>query len=193
MNPGMISVVIPALNAQSTLPSVLTALVPAAVDGLVKELVLVDAGSTDATLAIAEDAGARVIAGPPGEAERLALGCAAAKGPWLLILRDDVKPGEGWEAVAAGHLARGAGRAGYFRFAREGRGLGARMAELASALRSSVTGGPAAGQGLLIARSLYDEVGRRLPLASGGEGDLIKRLGRGRVTALEARVIRLMR
>ena len=53
----MISVVIPALNAERTLPSTLTALVPAAVDGVVREVIVADGGSTDHTRQIADHAG----------------------------------------------------------------------------------------------------------------------------------------
>ena len=56
----MISVVIATQDDERTLGQTLAALVPAAVDGLVREVILADAGSTDHTLAIAEDAGARV-------------------------------------------------------------------------------------------------------------------------------------
>lgn len=45
----MISVVIPALNAERHLPAALTALVPAAVNGIVREVIVVDGGSTDHT------------------------------------------------------------------------------------------------------------------------------------------------
>ena len=55
----MISVVIPTLNAAATLQRALSPLVPAAVDGLVREVVVADGGSTDETLELAEDAGAQ--------------------------------------------------------------------------------------------------------------------------------------
>ena len=52
----MISVIIPTLNAESGLAAALSALVPAMVDGLVREVIVVDGGSTDRTLAIADTA-----------------------------------------------------------------------------------------------------------------------------------------
>ncbi|MEZ5917510.1 MAG: glycosyltransferase [Parvularculaceae bacterium] len=49
-----ISVVIPTLNAGRGLAEALAALVPAALDGLVREVIVADGGgSTDETLAIA--------------------------------------------------------------------------------------------------------------------------------------------
>ncbi len=53
----MISVVIPTLNAERKLTHTLAALVPAVVDGIVQEAVVVDGGSTDETRIIAEAAG----------------------------------------------------------------------------------------------------------------------------------------
>ena len=43
----MISVVIPTLNAEANLAATLTSLVPAAVEGLVREVIVVDGGSQD--------------------------------------------------------------------------------------------------------------------------------------------------
>ena len=56
----MISVVIPTLNAQTRLVSCLEALVTPALDGLVKEVIVVDGGSCDATVQIADGFGARI-------------------------------------------------------------------------------------------------------------------------------------
>ena len=49
----MISVVVPTLNAEAGLAASLTSLVPAAVEGLVREVIVVDGGSTDGTAAAA--------------------------------------------------------------------------------------------------------------------------------------------
>jgi glycosyltransferase involved in cell wall biosynthesis len=107
----MISVVIATHNDGRTLGQTLASLVPAAVDGLVREVVLADAGSTDETLAIAEDAGARVVRSEGPIEARLLEGCRAARGDWLLILEASVPASSGWEAATRRHLERHAGRA----------------------------------------------------------------------------------
>jgi cellulose synthase/poly-beta-1,6-N-acetylglucosamine synthase-like glycosyltransferase len=110
----MISVVIATQNDAKTLGQTLASLVPAAVDGLVREVILADAGSTDETLAIAEDAGARVVAcAGPAEA-RLLQGCRDARADWLLILEASTPAPQGWEGAAGRHIERHAGQAAYW-------------------------------------------------------------------------------
>jgi glycosyltransferase involved in cell wall biosynthesis len=107
----MISVVIATHDDGRTLGQTLASLVPAAVDGLVREVILADAGSTDETLAIADDAGARIVrCAGPGEA-RLLEGCKAARADWLLILEASVSAPLGWEGAAGRHIERHPGRA----------------------------------------------------------------------------------
>lgn len=106
----MITVVLPTHNSAARLVHVLPLLVPAAVDGLVKDVVFADAGSTDATLAIAEDSGARVVQAAGDAGMRLAAGCAAAKGAWILALGEDLTLPEAWRTFVEAHLAGGGGK-----------------------------------------------------------------------------------
>ena len=106
----MITVVLPTHDSAARLVQVLSLLVPAAVDGLVKTVVFADAGSTDATLDIAEDSGAWVITAQGDAGTRLAAGCAAAKGAWILALGEDLALPEGWRIPIEAHLAGGGGK-----------------------------------------------------------------------------------
>lgn len=152
----MISVVIATQDDGQTLGQTLASLVPAAVDGLVREVVLADAGSTDDTLAIADDAGARVVrCEGPAEA-RLLEGCKAARADWLLILEASVSAPHGWEGAAGRHMERHAGRA-------------------ASWGRSGLAPFVTPAKALLVPRRLFDK-------ESGSPGWL-RRLG-GKATAL---------
>lgn len=96
----MISVVIPTFDSEDHLVACLAPLVPASMAGLVRELIVVDAGSTDATLEIADDAGARIVK----SAEGVGAGVAVAKGPWVLALDPGVRLERGWEAAAQRHM-----------------------------------------------------------------------------------------
>src|SRR4051812_23201914 len=106
----MITVVLPTHNSAARLVAVLTVLVPAAVDGLVKAVVFADAGSTDATLAIAEDSGATVVQAAGDAGTRLAAGCVATRGAWILALDENLALPDAWRVPVEAHLAGGGGR-----------------------------------------------------------------------------------
>lgn len=100
----MISVIIPTFNDERRLVAALAPLVPAAMEGLVRELICADGGSTDATFDIADDAGATFLRLEGAAAERIAKAAAKAKGPWVLILDPGVRLEFGWESAALKHM-----------------------------------------------------------------------------------------
>ena len=100
----MISVVVSTANADRDLAALLSALVPAAVDGLVREVLVADAGSTDATLAICEDAGADVVAD-------FAAALRRARGDDVLVLPVSLRLRPGWDESVRRHLEEGGGPA----------------------------------------------------------------------------------
>ncbi|MBL4636247.1 MAG: TIGR04283 family arsenosugar biosynthesis glycosyltransferase [Kofleriaceae bacterium] len=84
-----ISVIIPVLNEQTCLPDVLRLLQQHA--GII-EIIVVDGGSSDDTVAIAEASGrVRLLHSPPGRAVQMNLGAQAATGGVLLFLHADVE------------------------------------------------------------------------------------------------------
>src|SRR5260370_29445030 len=113
---NQICAVIPTLNAAATIPLLVEQLRACT---LVKEVTVVDGGSSDETVAIARAAGAQIVAAPCGRGIQLAAGADAASGDWLLFLHADCRLAPGWEAAltaftAAPEVPR---RAGYFDFA----------------------------------------------------------------------------
>jgi rSAM/selenodomain-associated transferase 2 len=178
-----VSVVIPTLNAAETLPSLLSALRSAPP---VREIIIVDGGSTDQTIALAQAAKARVVTAPRGRGSQLAAGGALAEGGWLLFLHADCRPAPEWpEAVAAFLETPSAqGRAGYFDFALDDTASAARRLERIVAWRCRVLALPYGDQGLLISRSLYDAVGGFAPLPLMEDVDLARRLGRRRLARI---------
>ncbi len=190
----MISIVIPTLNADDGLAACLTALVPAAVEGLVREVIVVDGGSHDRTLKIIEQSGAELVRSAPGRGEQFATGAARARGPWLLFLHADTVLEPGWEREVATLIERvDSGRrkptAAAFRFALDDDGLWPRLVEAGVAARCALFRLPYGDQGLLIPRQLYQQVGGygRLPLME--DVDLVRRIGRRRMTVLRTRAV----
>src|SRR5258707_10816476 len=83
----MLSVVIATHNSERALLPTLAALVSGAAAGLVREVIVADAGSRDATAAIADGAGCRVLVSTQARGARLKAAADAARAPWLLFLR----------------------------------------------------------------------------------------------------------
>lgn len=178
----MLSIVIPTLNAAGALPATLAALAESAA-----ELIIVDGGSNDDTAAVAGTHRARLINAPPGRGTQLAVGAAEARGDWLLFLHADTRLAPGWDRVVGEFIITPANaqRAGYFRFALDDHRPAARRLEQIVAWRCRVLALPYGDQGLLISRTLYDTVGgfAKLPLME--DVDLVRRLGRTRLAAID--------
>jgi len=179
-----LSVVIPTLNAAATLPATLAAL-----GDMADEVVVADGGSRDGTAALAAQLGARVVAAPRGRGLQLAAGVAAARGVWLLLLHADTRLAPDWAAAARRFMAGPPGRAGYFRFALDSADPRARRLERLVAWRCRVFALPYGDQGLLIARALLDHIGGIDPMPLMEDVALVRRIGRARLTALDAAAV----
>jgi rSAM/selenodomain-associated transferase 2 len=151
-----ISVIIPTLNAQEHLGGCLAALMPGLEAGLIRELIVSDGGSSDATVEVAKAWGAEVVEGAPSRGAQLARGCQAAQGQWLLILHADTCLSEGWVGPVVNHLK--SNKAGWFRLAFFEGGLAGRIVAGWANLRSRC-GLPYGDQGLLLPAALYARVG----------------------------------
>jgi len=183
-----LSVVIPTLDAARDLPASLAAIDAARGSGLLREIVVADGGSADATAAIAQAAGARVVPAPRGRGSQLGAGAAAAEGEWLCFLHADTRPGPRWCEVVARFIADRANgeRAGYFRFRLDDEAAAARRLERMVAWRSRVLGLPYGDQGLVIAKRFYTGLGGFPALPLMEDVALARRIGKRRLVALEA-------
>jgi rSAM/selenodomain-associated transferase 2 len=192
--PLMISVIIPTLNAEAGLAETLTALVPATVEGLVREVIVVDGGSNDRTGAIADQSGAQFVERSGGRGYQMLAGAHRARFPWLLFLHADTVLEQGWEREANAFMgAVDTGKrplaAAAFRFALDDIGARPRALEQLVRLRCSLLKLPYGDQGLLIPKLLYTQTGGHNPHPLMEDVDLMRRLRRPQIAMLQARAV----
>jgi hypothetical protein len=157
----MITVVIPVQRHSPPLVSLLSSLVPAAVDSLVKAVVLAgDDG--EALRSLSDDSGAVLVSVSGDRGRQLAAGCLVVRSDWILTLDPEAVLIEGWRAPIEKHLAGGAGAPAWLPKA----GFAARL-----------TGAPL---GVLVRRLDYEAMGGFEP-GEGAEKALIRALGARRL------------
>ncbi len=185
----MLSVVIPTHESERLLVPTLAALVQGAMSGLISEVVVADAGSSDDTEQVADIAGCRFVRMEAPLAARLRETARGTRTPWLMFLRAGCVPEPGWiEATERFIQAASTGdtqRAAVFRPPGAADLLRPGLSELLTLLRVMLGGGARPEQGLLIARRFYDVLGGH-PDASEPEAAMLRKLGRRRVTMLGA-------
>ena len=106
-----ISIVIPTLNEAKELPETLRR--AKSLDGL-KEIIVVDAGSTDSTQDIAREAGCMTLECEPSRGRQLRLGAELAKGEIVLLLHADTWLPENAASIITETLAKPGVIAGAF-------------------------------------------------------------------------------
>jgi len=187
MEETLLSVVIPTLNAASTLAATLDSLESQLI-GVDHEVIISDGTSSDASRAISEAKGARLISVARGRGAQLSAGGNAARGEWLLFLHADTVLGESWRMEAAAFMASADNtqRAGVFRLRFDDRARAARCLETIATWRSRILGLPYGDQGLLIARGFYDSIGGFRPLPLMEDVDIARRIGRRRFVHFDA-------
>jgi glycosyltransferase involved in cell wall biosynthesis len=185
----MISVVIPTHDSERALAHTLAALVAGALNGILREVIVADGGSTDGTAKVADVAGCRFMALPGERGARLAASAATARSDWLWFVQPGSIPGANWieeleRFVRDGELTLGKDQAAIFR-ARPMRGR-SQLAEAFALIREALGSKPTPMQSLLIAKSLYRSVGGHQAKPVNPEADLLRRLGRRRIATLDA-------
>jgi glycosyltransferase involved in cell wall biosynthesis len=188
----MLSVIIPTLDCERSLVPTLATLVPGAAVGTVRDVIVADGGSRDATLEVADIAGCEIMTSRAPLAARLREATAKARASWVMFLKPGVVLDATWvdevdrfvqQAEARGVIDAPA--AAFRAVAAQGfaRPL---LAEAWSSLRLALGGRIAPEQGLIIPKVLYERLGRHRDVQD-PEADLLARLGRRRIVLLRSR------
>lgn len=96
----MLSVLIETLNDEERLARTLATLIPAAMDGTVREVIVCDGGSVDQTRKVADATGCIFLTGCDA-----ASALRRAKSEWVLLLEAGCRPSGMWPEAIVEHLA----------------------------------------------------------------------------------------
>jgi glycosyltransferase involved in cell wall biosynthesis len=182
----MISVIIATLNCERALLPSLAALVPAAIDGVVSEVIIADGGSRDGTACVADTAGCKFISVDGALGRRLKTAASAARAPFLLFLQPGTILDAQWTGEARRFLERPSGQSRAAAFARAA-DTQAPFREAVLLLVAALGARPRPQQGLLIARKFYDALGGHSEATADPEAELVRRIGRRRLITLPAK------
>jgi len=190
----MLSVVIATNESERTLVPTLAALVPGATAGLVREVIVADPGSRDATAEVADIAGCEMLVSDAPLAARLAQAAQAARGPWLLFLEAGAVPQAGWidetsRFIEETSLAGQADTvAAVFRAISPSLVRSSPLREAFTLVMQAAGLSQRASHGLLIGKKLFGRLRRGEAAAQESEADVIlnavRRLGRRQVVTL---------
>ena len=172
----MLSLIIPTRDSERPLVHTLAALVPGATAGVVREVIVADGGSRDETELVADIAGCVFFSSGERLAARLNRAAERARGQWLMFLRPGVVLGPTWVDETLAFVQRNGGGAAAFK--RESPGIFGRLFTLQ----------PNPDQGLILPKSLYRELGGHRAGAADPEQDLLRRIGRSRLTTLRTTI-----
>ncbi len=171
----VVSVVIPALDEAQHIVSTLQALQP--LRGAGGEIIVVDGGSTDATVDLARPLADAVLSSAPGRARQMNAGAAAARGRWLWFLHADTVADAACLAALRSALDAGA-HWGRFDVRLSGRHPLLRVVERAMNLRSRLTGICTGDQGIFVRRDLFRALGGYADIPLMEDIELTRRLCR---------------
>ena len=181
---NQITCVIPALNAEATLPVTLASLrgIP---------VVVADGGSVDRTKAVVLDAGQKFETAAKGRGQQLGAGAKVALvdgAQWLLFLHADTVLEEGWQSEVEAFISdpAQANKAAVFTFKVDDDGAAARRLESLVAWRTRTLALPYGDQGLLISARFYESLGGYKPLELMEDVDLVRRIGGNRLHVFKA-------
>jgi rSAM/selenodomain-associated transferase 2 len=159
----MLSIIIPVLNEAANIAAALEALAPLRARGV--EVIVIDGGSRDATVALAAPLADHVITSERGRAVQMNAGAAVARGDVLLFLHADTRLPIDAEALIRNGLAQSGRAWGRFDVTVEGRHPMLPVIAAAMNARSRVTGITTGDQAMFVTREAFAAAGGFPPIA----------------------------
>ena len=153
-----VSVIIPTLNAEGAFAPLLSSLFEGLNSGVIREVIVADGGSDDATVMMAEKVGCLVVTGAEGRGGQICNGILFAKGDWVLILHADSVLEAGWSVELDRYFDKPS-KAWYFALKFDSPHPMARVTSAWANQRARWFGLPYGDQGLLVNRDLLTCVG----------------------------------
>ena len=148
-----ISIIIPTINEASNLPLLLSDLSSIQKEG---EIIIVDSGSEDKTIDVANIYGAKVVISKErNRGFQLDLGAKNSKGDWLFFLHADTRLTNDWFKKINSFLNGNKNSIYYFEFKINNKKIIYRVLEILVNCRSKFFKQPYGDQGLIIHRKIY--------------------------------------
>lgn len=185
----MISIIIPALNEADAITETLTALQPMRKHG--HKVILVDGGSHDDTIAIANPLVDRVLHSAPGRAVQMNAGAAAARGDLLWFIHADTHIPPDTDNALANALYDSDKEWGHFDIRLSGDAVALRIIEQMMNWRSRLSGIATGDQGIFIRRDAFERCSGFADIPLMEDIDISRRLKRsaGRPLCLPHKLI----
>ena len=152
-----ISIVVPVLNEASSLEGFLRPLYESCAKDC--EILVVDGGSEDNSVQIAEKYSHKVITSPAGRARQMNAGAEYATGSILLFLHADTVLPEDFQNLIINEMQKKNKSWGRFDVSLSGKQFMFRVIENLMNFRSSVTGIATGDQAIFLRKSLFESVG----------------------------------
>lgn len=181
-----LSIIIPVLNEAAHITATLCA---TASDEYI-ERVVVDGGSRDATVALAVQAGAKVLVSSPGRARQLNRGAAEAQGEVLLFVHGDTRLPPDYVRLVRETMAHGDVVAGAFRLAIDAPQKRFKWVAGAANLRAQFLQLPYGDQAIFLHAALFRQLGGFPEMPVMEDFALVQLLRRqGRIHILDQQVV----
>ncbi|MFC1885545.1 TIGR04283 family arsenosugar biosynthesis glycosyltransferase [Thermodesulfobacteriota bacterium] len=180
-----ISIIIPALNEEAHIARTIQTIGR----GDQLEIIVVDGGSYDRTVRIAESLGARTVCGSPPRSRQMNLGAGEASGDVLLFLHADTLLPKHFEALVLNGLNQSGLVAGAFELGIDSSAKTLRWVERLAIWRSRRLKMPYGDQAIFLTSKIFHKMGGFPDLPIMEDFELIRRLGKkGKIAILPAAV-----